>query len=81
VLLWSLWIHLPQSVVISLWYVMVSIHFNTWVVSDKISWAHLCLYVIWMRYLMKAWALYVFHLCSLYWNNSQALKCLKPKSE
>lgn len=36
VLLWSLWINLPQYVIISFWYIMVSIHFNTLVVSDKL---------------------------------------------
>jgi hypothetical protein len=31
VLIWSLWIHLPESVIIFLWYCMVSIYFYTFI--------------------------------------------------
>lgn len=40
VLIWSLWIKLPENVIVFLWYVMVSIYFNILFVFFWVSCAH-----------------------------------------
>lgn len=47
ILIWSVWIDLPESTLVSLQYVMVSIYSNLSFVSFWISCAHLCPCVIW----------------------------------
>jgi hypothetical protein len=56
VLIWSVWLKLPEKLIVSLWYVMVSIYFNSSFVSLWISCAHFCLCIIWKT---VAWRFYI----------------------